>query len=70
MDSVGNPASIYFKGSKVFLVPFEKEDIAIIREWINDEEISFFQGARFPVSYEEQVKWYEKTQQDKTWKSQ
>ena len=57
---------IYFKGNKVFLLPMERNDIPLIQNWINDEEISYNNGARLPVSSDEQTAWYEKTAADNT----
>jgi RimJ/RimL family protein N-acetyltransferase len=56
----------YFKGEKVNLVPFEEDHIMIVREWINNEDITSCMGRRFPVSKRDQIKWYDNISQDKT----
>jgi RimJ/RimL family protein N-acetyltransferase len=60
------PCTTYFKGKKVSLVPFEKEDIPLVAKWNNIEELNAFSHSRFPVSVFEQTDWYEKTMKDKT----
>lgn len=64
MDNLKIP--LYFKGSKIDLLPLEKEDMPQVLKWINNEEISFYNGARLPVSLHEQNAWYEKTAGDKS----
>ena len=64
MDNLKIP--VYFKGSKIDLLPLVKEDMQLVQKWINNEEISFFNGARLPASLPEQYAWYEKTAGDKT----
>lgn len=64
MDNLTIP--FYFKGSKINLLPLEKEDMPFVLKWINNEEINFYNGARFPVSLHEQNVWYEKNAGDKT----
>jgi RimJ/RimL family protein N-acetyltransferase len=56
----------YFEGEKVKLVPFEEEHIMIVREWINDEDITYGMGRRFPVNRIAQIKWFNNVSQDKT----
>jgi len=57
---------VYFRGNIVSILPMEKEDIPLVKNWINDEEISYNNGARLPVSIDEQTAWYEKTARDNT----
>ena len=66
MDSPLKPNLSYFKGSKVHLKPFEREDLQLSLEWNNNEAINAYNGSRFPNSVLEQTEWYEKTQKDKT----
>jgi RimJ/RimL family protein N-acetyltransferase len=56
----------YFTGEKINLVPLEREDMPFVMKWINNEGISFYNGARFPISLHEQNTWYERTQNDKS----
>lgn len=60
------PFTSYFKGKKVSLIAFEKEDIPLSAKWNNTEEINAFTHSRFPASIFEQEEWYEKTSRDKT----
>jgi diamine N-acetyltransferase len=66
MDNTLKPNLSYFKGSKVHLKAFEREDLELSLEWNNDEAINAYNGSRFPNSVLEQTQWYEKTQNDKT----
>lgn len=66
MDHVTMSAVRYFTGERVSLVAFEREDVDLVRRWINDEEITHFFGSRFPVSVFEQTQWYEHVQRDAT----
>jgi RimJ/RimL family protein N-acetyltransferase len=60
------PCVSYFKGKRLSLIPFEREDIPLVAGWNNLEEISAFSETRFPVSIFEQTEWYEKTMRDKS----
>lgn len=60
------PKKNYFKGDKVTLLPFEREDIELSLEWNNDEAINAYNGSRIPNSKLEQSVWYEKSQLDKS----
>lgn len=59
-------AKKYFSGVLVRLIPFEEEHIEIVREWINNEDMTLYMGTRFPVSKNEQKIWYENVCNDKT----
>ncbi len=65
MDNIKN-IPVYFTGEKINLLPLEKEDMPFVMKWVNNEGISYYNGARFPVSLHEQNTWYEKTQNDKS----
>ena len=66
MDNIIEPNTSYFRGEKVILKPFERDDIELSLKWNNDESINAFNGSRFPNSKLEQDEWYEKTQKDKS----
>lgn len=66
MDNIKKTIPVYFKGSKVTLAALEKEDMPIVAKWINDEEINYYNGSRFPSSLDEQYSWFEKIKNDKT----
>ncbi len=66
MDNIKKSIPIYFKGSKITLAALEKEDIPVVTKWINDEEISYYNGSRFPAGLDEQSSWFEKIRNDKT----
>ncbi len=56
----------YFKGNNIDLVPFEKHQVEEVRKWINDEKITLYMGARFPVGKIEQRIWYKNILKDKS----
>jgi diamine N-acetyltransferase len=66
MDNSLKPNLSYFKGKKVHLKAFEREDLELSLEWNNDEAISAYNSSRFPNSVLEQTQWYERTQNDKS----
>jgi RimJ/RimL family protein N-acetyltransferase len=66
MDNLKKTIPIYFRGSKVKLAALEKEDVPFVTKWINNEEINYYNGSRFPSSLDEQYTWYEKIKNDKT----
>jgi len=47
-----------YKGKKVVLRPFEKEDLEIYRKWVNDTNVDLLVDRVLPVSKEEHEKWY------------
>ena len=46
------------QGELVFLRALEEDDLVTVRKWNFDAEISRYFSSRFPVSMEEQKKWY------------
>jgi diamine N-acetyltransferase len=66
MDNIKKTIPVYFKGSKVSLAALEKEDVPFVTKWINDEEINYYNGSRFPAGLDEQYSWFEKIKNDKT----
>lgn len=55
---------VYFNSDEIKLIPPEEEDIVLLQRWINLEEISYFNGSRFPVSYVEQKEYYQRLIKD------
>jgi RimJ/RimL family protein N-acetyltransferase len=53
-------------GKHVRLRPFEKTDLEVCKEWVNDPEIAKGILRVLPVSMYEHVQWYEKVITDKT----
>lgn len=47
-----------YKGKKVILRPFEKEDLENYRKWVNNTEIASLVDRVLPVAREEHEKWY------------
>ncbi|MCX7877168.1 MAG: GNAT family N-acetyltransferase [Ignavibacteria bacterium] len=66
MSELKVPFNRYFRGEKISLKPFEKEDISLVASWNNNEDINSTMLSRFPVSIYEQEKWYEKTINDRS----
>jgi RimJ/RimL family protein N-acetyltransferase len=66
LDFLNAGETAYFSGERVDLVAMERDDVSLVASWINDERISFFNGARFPVSLAEQANWYESTLKDRS----
>lgn len=64
MDPVA--AEPYFSGERIDLVALEQEDLPQVIQWINDERVNVFNGARFPVGAAEQQAWFERTRGDNT----
>ena len=64
MDNLKTAFTKYFSNDLINLFPIEDIDIPLIQSWINDEEISYFNGTRFPVSLSEQKEWYLKLIKD------
>ncbi len=56
----------YFRGQRADLVALEREDMPLLAQWINDERINIYNGARFPVSDAEQRAWYERLLEDRS----
>jgi len=56
----------YFSGNNIKLIAFEREDIDIVKGWINDERISVGNCPRFPICTYEQEMWYQDVYKDKT----
>lgn len=50
----------FFKSERLILKPLELDDLKVVQSWINNEDISFFNGSRLPVSMYEQKIWYER----------
>jgi len=50
----------------VELVPLEKKYLDIVSKWNYDTDINFYFSKRPPYSYEQQLKWLEKTLHDST----
>lgn len=63
MDNIILPR-YYFSSEDVRLIPIEEEDIGLLQKWINKEEVSFFNGSRFPISHSEQKEYYNKLLND------
>ena len=47
-------------GKKTQLRAIEKEDMVIFQKWMNDPLLTIWLGPRFPISLDEQNRWYEK----------
>ncbi len=48
---------IFLKGERVVLRPLEKEDIPILKRWINDPEVRKYLSAFTPQNNESEEKW-------------
>ncbi|MCX8083991.1 MAG: GNAT family N-acetyltransferase [Calditerrivibrio sp.] len=53
-----------YKGDKIILRPFEKRDIEIYRQWVNDGEIASLVDRVLPVTEIEHERWYDSIQQN------
>lgn len=46
-------------GSRIYLRAVSKDDLRILTIWINDPEVNQYLKVSYPMSYEDQLKWYE-----------
>jgi len=54
----------FLNGERVFLRPFEKEDLFYVRKWSNDPEIRCLTGEVLPMNQEAADTWFEKAIND------
>lgn len=47
------------KGSRVTLRPMERADIPTFQRWINDRSVNRWLLVRWPISFDEETRWYE-----------
>lgn len=51
---------VFLEGKKVILRPIFKEEISMLQRWINDPQIRIFLTATFPMTIEQEARWFEK----------
>ena len=53
------PPIVFRKGKRVYLRPVLKEDMPLVTVWINDPEVTQFLKIAFPMTPEDELKWFE-----------
>lgn len=52
----------FLNGNRLYLRPLERADMVISQSWINDEAVRKYLTARGPISFDQQIQYFETTQ--------
>jgi RimJ/RimL family protein N-acetyltransferase len=69
MASENSSATAFLIGERLYLRPFEKEDLVYVRKWSNDPQVRRLTGEVTPMSQAAAEEWYEraKADRDRVW---